>query len=51
MRWLRISIRGLMVTVVFIAVGTAALRAASPLWASALFTLTLLVTLLERGCT
>lgn len=37
----RVSIAGLMGAIVVIAVGTAALRSASPRWASAVFTLTL----------
>jgi hypothetical protein len=39
MRWLRFSIAGLMVLVSVIALGFAALRSGSGLWASALFTL------------
>lgn len=37
----RISIRAIMALVIFMALGSAALRSASPLWASAIFTLTL----------
>src|SRR4051794_30069555 len=41
MKRLRISIRALMVLVLFLAVGAAALRSASSVWASFLFTLTI----------
>jgi hypothetical protein len=47
MRWLRVPIAGLMLSVLPVGVGLAALRDPSELWASALFTLTLLALLVS----